>query len=101
MSPPDTRCDLALSLPTLSYFPSSQMSNFLSHWVCISSGLCEDTLAQEGLVTQLGALGRPFHGRGLPGAAFHFPFCQLVTALLGIACFVALETGGAFRDMAL
>lgn len=47
---------------TLSHFPSSQMSSLLSHWVCISSGLCEDTLAQEGSVTQPGSPVRPAWG---------------------------------------
>lgn len=32
----------------LSYVLSNQMSSLLSHCVYISSGLCEDTLAQEG-----------------------------------------------------
>lgn len=54
---PDTA--ILSALPTLLYFPSSQMSNLLSYWVCMSSGLCEDTLAQEGSVTQLGSSVRP------------------------------------------
>ena len=89
-----------LSLSTLSYFPSSQMSNLLSHWVCISSGLCEDTLAQEGSVTQLGALVRPARAGARLGLRFTSHFANLSPRSLSLHALWCCRLGGAFRDMA-
>lgn len=84
---PDTAILSALS--TLLYFPSNQMSNLLSYWVCMSSGLCEDT-GPRGVSDSTGVIGETQQGRGLPGSAFHFPLCQLITTLAVTACFAVV-----------
>lgn len=85
--------------------PFQQMSNLLSQWLCITSGPCEDTLAQEGSVTQLGSPVRPSGA----GACLHFIFysanlsphllssCALWWFRLG--CFLGHRVPRAQRDI--